>query len=175
MKNRCLWVLLLCILPYQVFAQTDMIPKVAVVDVNLVYQSVNANSDAVRKIAALQEKHREEIAKQEAMLTEMKERLAEAEAAGDRSTIRDLNRRISVRENDLQNYKQRANAELRSMNEAMRADPEVLNLIKRAIEIVANRRGYSLVFSTTTAGVVYWSTRIDITKEVIDTVLTLQK
>lgn len=105
----------------------------------------------------------------------MKERLAEAEESGDRSKIRDLTRRISVRENDLKNYTQRANNEIKEANEQMKSDPALLNLIRRAIQIVADRRGYSLVLSSSASGLVHWSPRIDITKEVIDTVATLQK
>lgn len=159
----------------QAWAQTDMIPKVAVVDTNVIYQVANAGSEAVRKLEVMREKFNNEIKKQQEIIETMKNRLLEAEEKDDKNTVRDLTRRIRIRENDLNNYRQTAASELKKATEAIKVDPDTLSLMKRAIELVANRRGYSLVFSSSGTGIVYWSTQIDITREVSAEVLNLQK
>jgi outer membrane protein len=157
------------------FAQTDMIPKVAVVDINAVYQAVNANTDAVRKIETMRDNFNAEIRKQQEALDELNKNLSLAEESDDRVAVRDLTRRVRIRENDLATYRQNAANQLQNANNALKVDPTTLRIIQRAIEIVANRRGYSMVFSSNGSGLVYWSNRIDITREVSAEVLNLQR
>ncbi|NIZ46365.1 OmpH family outer membrane protein [Entomospira nematocerorum] len=175
MKKIGLIVVLFWSITPWIWAQTDMIPKVAVVDINAVYQAVSANTDAVKKIESMRDNFNKEIKKQQEIIDKMKDQLVEAEENGDKIAIRDLTRRIRVKENDLATYRQSAANQLKNATDSLKVDPETLKLIQRAIENVANRRGYSIVFSSSGSGLVYWSPKVDITREVSAEVATLQK
>jgi Skp family chaperone for outer membrane proteins len=158
-----------------VFAQADLITKVAVVDIQTVYRGISQSDPGVKRLEEMRTTHNNEVRKREEIIAALQEQRNEAvmNDSSD-SVLRDLDRRINQRENELRSFRASSEQRIATAGRELQPDPELTRRILAAIEAVANQRGYALVFAAANSGLAYWSNKVDITREVTAYLLARQ-
>lgn len=150
------------------FAQADLVVKVAVVDIQAAYRAISQSDPGVKRLEEMRTTYNSEVRKREEVITALQDQRSESVANGSSdSSLRDLDRRIAQRENELRTFKATNEPRIAAAARELQPDPELTKRILAAIDAVANQRGYALVFSAANSGLAYWNSKVDITREVI--------
>ncbi len=150
------------------FAQADLVTKIAVVDIQTVYRAISQSDPSVKRLEEMRLTYNSEVRKREEVIEGLQSQRIEAVANGATdSSLRDLDRRITQRENELRTFKSTNEPRIAAAARELQPDPELTRRILAAIEAVANQKGYAMVFSSANSGLAYWNNKIDITRDVI--------
>ncbi|MCL2520127.1 MAG: OmpH family outer membrane protein [Spirochaetaceae bacterium] len=148
---------------------TPVVTRIAVVDLQTVFNSTSQHSPSMQRLEELRVRLEEDIRSRQEAIQLLIEQRTEANLEGNTREVNNLNRQITQRENELQQFHQNAQRQLDSARAAVQVDDEHRNIIHRAIINIANRAGYSLVIANG-GNILYWSPQVDITADVINLV-----
>ena len=147
-------------------AVAQQLRTVGVVDVDLVYNTFYADSQAVRDLERLHNEYQTEIDGYLRELQSLRAERAEANQAGERDLVADLTEEIDELDTFISDLALQRRQQLQARQDALLSD-EFLTNLQRAIEFVAEGEGYSLVLRSDTSGLQWWSQDVDISDAVL--------
>ena len=142
--------------------------RFAVVDMNRVVSAFAGQSDSTKALAEKAERVQAEINRRSEELTELNNRLIEAQEQGRREQARTLENQIRTKTQDFQNYLNRSNAELARDQEQLLSSEAFVSQLRNIIRLVAESEGYTMVLNKDMAGILWYSPSVDITNRVVE-------
>lgn len=146
----------------------QFVTRVAVVDMNKVYQEFFRESEAVRRLEQMRANIQNEVNRMNTEINQLEQQLLSARAANDQRTVLSLEENIQRKRDYLREFIRVRQTQLNSERDALTRSPSFLNQIQEAIRFVAESRGFTIVFRTDDSNLLYFNIESDITNFVIE-------
>lgn len=139
--------------------------KIAFIDINAVAANSIAGKEATKKLTALDEKKRGELAEKNKQLQALQTKLNTGGAVLNDSARSGLEKEIDKMQRDIQFTQQNAQAEMNDLQQELMA--EFQKKLLPVIEEVAKDKGLHAVFSIADSGAAYVHPGLNVTDEVV--------
>lgn len=167
MKRMVLPILLLAGTLCSLSAQ--QITRFAVVDLVKVYSAFFNESRAVREFNERSARIQNEINRLNQELQELKSRLVNAQARGDRDQALRLESEVNQKTRFIQEYYQTNMADLESQKARLAQSDTFLSQINNEVRLLAESEGYSMVLNKQEGtGILWYSPTVDLTNKLIE-------
>lgn len=167
-KFRLTVVFAACLFSAGFQAQAQQLTRFAVVDLGTVYQSFFRESRAVREFEERSARVQAEIDKRTKELQELKGRHS---AAVLDDKVKDADRLLNeynTKSDALRDYYQVNTAQLEEQRSKLAQSGSFLEQVYTEIQLIAESEGYSMVLKKGSDAILWYSTTVDITQKVID-------
>ena len=169
MKSKLL--ALLCCAFLNLPAGAEQLTTVGIVDVGKVTTSFFRDSQAVRELEDMTVKLQAEIDGITAEINGLKEQKLQAENAGNRSRVLQLDEEIYNKTNYLRDYFRIKNNQLQERRNRLTESASFLTELQQAIAFVAEDQGYNVILKSSDPNLLWWSKQVDITELIIQKLL----
>jgi outer membrane protein len=151
------------------FAQQQLITKVAVVDVGRIIQAFAGTLDEAKAYNEKRDRVQAEIEKMNKELQDLNTKLNEAIKDEKDKQIKDLERQIDTKKQSVQRYITSSFAELEKDLEKIIKNSTFMTQLTNALRYVAESEGFSIVLNKQEASGILWSSpSVDLTNKVIE-------
>ncbi len=147
---------------------SQFVTRVAVVDMNKVYQAYFRESEDVRRLEQLKTNIQNEINRLNAEIRQVEQQMINARSSGDQRTAILLEEDLQKKREYLREYSRIKQAQLNNEREALTRSPSFLTKVQDAIRFVAESRGFTIVFRIDDPNMLYYNVESDITNFVIE-------
>ncbi len=147
---------------------SQFVTRVAVVDMNKVYQAYFRESEDVRRLEQLKTNIQNEINRLNAEIRQVEQQMINARSSGDQRTAILLEEDLQKKREYLREYSRIKQAQLNHEREALTRSPSFLTKVQDAIRFVAESRGFTIVFRIDDPNMLYYNVESDITNFVIE-------
>lgn len=146
----------------------QFVSRIAVVDINKVYQTYFRESEDVRRLEQLRTNIQNEITKMNTEIRELEQQLLNARSSQDQRAVLSLEENIQKKREYLREFTRVRQAQLNSERDSLTRTPNFLTKVQEAIRIVAESRGFTMVFRSDDPNLLYYNLESDITNFVIE-------
>jgi len=158
--------LIFIVLGSNTFAQ--FVTRVAVVDMNKVYQEFFKNSEAVRQLEQLRDTIQNEVNRMNREINQLEQQLLAARSSNDSRAIISIEQNLQSKREFLREFIRVKQTQYNNERDALTKSPSFLTEALNTIRFVAESRGFTIVFRVDDPNLLYYNVESDITDFVID-------
>ena len=150
------------------FVHSQMITRMAVVDLPRVYTTFFQQSRAVREFQQRSERVQADIDRMQKEIQDLRTRHADAILKDDQTEMLRLETQINRRTENLREFYQTRTTELDNQRKNLMQSSSFLNQVHDEIRFIAESEGFTAVFDIkSTPGIIWHSPTVDITDKLI--------
>ncbi len=151
-----------------VYAYSEQIPKIGIVNYSKVLSSVSGDSRAIQEVERLVKNYEDGVAVIKNEITSLEERKLYFLNSNDEYNALKMDEQIEKKQQYLREYSRLKLANIEDRKKHFMSSPELLGEILDKIEYIAESEGYSIIFNSKDPDLIWWSQSVDITDLLIE-------
>jgi len=175
-KKRLFYAVLLMCMSGLLFAQTQQITRIAVIDMQKIYLTYYSDSSAVRNFEAEKQKVQDQIQKLSDEIKELQKKKLQLQTDGKTAEAAALDGEIAKKAQYLSDFIRIKKAELDEKAQKLMNTDDFMNRLYKTVQQVAESEGFSIVLdirgiNQVTSNIIWFTPLIDITDKVIQVMI----